>query len=269
MEKDIFFEIKESFGALWNCRPRGNSLEIATPIPTSTSKYVTVFLTLRDGKWIVSDGGMTGNGMYDTPIPEDRQTYDKIFSFFLQDFDIKTTHNANGEIYYYKSTTDRALVPNIVFDLSNFIAMVVNDSLVEFREKREGKLFSSSVREFITGRIGADHVEFNAPLNDMLVARFGAVVRNRKGRTSLVNLVTGSSRDYMRKSLGQSNLYYDMLAESPYSDTVDRRIVLVNDRASGYNAEEMNHYINTCEKKGQIAIKWTSAPNKLIRELSA
>lgn len=269
MDKDIFFEIKESFGALWNCRPRGNSLEIATPIPTSTSKYVTVFLTYRDGKWIVTDGGMTGAGMYDTMMQEDSKVYNRILDFFQNDFDIKTTFNAKGDIYYYKSTTLRELVPNIVFDLSNFIAMVVNDSLVDFREKSERKLFSSSVRDFISGFVDTERVEFNARLNNGLSTKFGAVVRNTNGKASLVNLVTGSTEDYMRRSLGQSNLFYDMLAESPFSDSVNSRIVLVNDLASGYNAEEIDLYTSMCEKKGQVAIKWNSGSDELIRELTA
>lgn len=263
MDKDIFLEIKESFGALWNCRPRGNSLEIATPVPTSTDKYVTVFLTMRDGKWIVSDGGMTGCGLYDTKLPEDSQTFEKIVNFFKEDFDIKSTCNASGEIFYYKSTRKRELVPNIVFDLSNFIAMVVNDSLIDFHEKKERKLFSTSVRELISGRVGSDRVEFNSQLNDSLVAKFGAVIKNTNGKSSLVNLVTGSTEDYMRKSLGQSNLYYDMLSDSPFSDSVNSRIVLVNDHASGYNAEEMGYYIEICKKKGQIPLSWSHSKKEL------
>ena len=72
--ENVFHEITKAFGALWNCRPRGNSLEIATPVPTSTEKYVTVFLTERNGKWIVSDGGMIQSGQYDCLLPSESQT---------------------------------------------------------------------------------------------------------------------------------------------------------------------------------------------------
>lgn len=264
MDNDIFYEIKNSYGELWNCRPRGNSLEIATPVPTSTDKYVTVFLTRRGEKWVVSDGGMVGVGMYDTLLPEGNQTFARILKFFMEDFGIKTTYNDRGEIFYYKSTDSRDLVPNIVFDLSNFIAMVVNDSLIDFREKRERNLFSTTVKDFINESVGTERVEFNARLNDRLTAKFGAVVKNDNGKSSLINLVTGTTEDSMRKSLGLSNLYYDMLSESPYSENVDSRIVLVNDQAPGYNVDDMGLYIDTCRKKGQIPIRWSSSKKELI-----
>ena len=206
--------------------------------------------------------------MYDTELPEESQTFVRILKFFMEDFGIKTTYNADGEIFYYKSTDDRNLVPNIVFDLSNFIAMVVNDSLIDFREKKERKLFSSSVKDFINASVGIERVEYNARLNDMLMARFGAVVKNKNGKSSLINFVTGSTEDYMRKSLGQSNLYYDMLSESPFSDTVNSIIVLVNDQASGYNADDLGLFIDTCKKKGQIPMPWSSSKEKL-KELIA
>ena len=269
MEKDIYYEITKAFGALWHCRPRGESLEISTPVPTSTSKFVTVFLTYRDDKWIVSDGGMTGKGMYDNPSVLDNPTYDKVLEFFLEDFEIKKTRNKRGEILYYKSTTRRELVPNIVFDLSNFISIVVNDSLIDYREKRERRLFSTAVRQFLTQTVETGELKFNAPLNNKLSIRFGVVALNDNGRASLVNYVTGTTEDYMNKSLAQSKMYYDRLAQSQYRDSVNNQFVLINDKATGYSHDSLEPYIEICRKDGQIPVVWSTDRFSMANSLSA
>ena len=81
--KYIFKEITDAFGALWKCRPVGDSLEITTPFPTSTSMYVTVFLTKRDDAWIVSDGGWVCNEIYNCELPTEEKIYNRVFDFFL------------------------------------------------------------------------------------------------------------------------------------------------------------------------------------------
>ncbi len=266
---DIFTEITRAFGALWHCRPRGDSLEIATPVPTSTEKYVTVFLTCREGKWIVSDGGMTRSGMYDHILPSDSQTYERIHRFFLDDFGIKRTQSANGTVFYYKSTTCRELVPNIIFDLSNFIAIAVNCSLVDYAERRERTIFTTTVRDFLADGIPQDKVAFNATVNPGLDAKFSAVITTRRGKFSLINFATGANDSYMRRSIANSNIYYDMLEESPFADNVKQKVLLLNDRATGYDRRKLDPFIKVCESKGQKAVEWSSVGPHFLTQLTA
>ena len=123
MNKDgIFNHIKTSFDSLWLIRPRGNSFEIITPFPTS-DKFVSVFLTQRDDKYVVTDGGMIFDKTYvGDDISDSSKLYKKTKDFLIHDYNIAITKSLTGKIIYYKSTTDEKFIPNLVFDVGNFVA---------------------------------------------------------------------------------------------------------------------------------------------------
>lgn len=123
---DIIKDITNAFGSLWKCRPRGASIEIITPFPTSTDMYVSVFLTKRDDAWIVTDGGFIDKGTYGLELPSDDRVFSRAFEFFFSGMEIKTVRSRAGDQVYYKNTSERALVPNIVFDVAQFVSQTVS-----------------------------------------------------------------------------------------------------------------------------------------------
>src|SRR5438128_2277560 len=54
--KDIIGALRSDFGALWQCRQLANSLEITTPYLYPNNDFVSVYLTIRGGRIIISDG---------------------------------------------------------------------------------------------------------------------------------------------------------------------------------------------------------------------
>src|SRR5690349_18316430 len=126
--KDITEIVKSDFGALWNCRQRGNSLEIITPFSTTTQKFVSVFITYRDGAFVVSDGGWLSGELDLYEIPEvDGIDCDLHLEFFGHAFGIKSLISGeNGEKFFYKKAANEKLLSNAVYDLSNFLSSVIN-----------------------------------------------------------------------------------------------------------------------------------------------
>ena len=45
---EIFTDIKNAFGGLWQTKQRGNSLEIITPYATTNNRFVSVFLSAEN-----------------------------------------------------------------------------------------------------------------------------------------------------------------------------------------------------------------------------
>jgi hypothetical protein len=62
--ESLFHEVARDYSALWDFKFRGATLEIITPHSTISNKFVSVFLTEREGEFIVSDGGYLHTGEY-------------------------------------------------------------------------------------------------------------------------------------------------------------------------------------------------------------
>ena len=54
--EQLFRDIKTDFNSLWSFNLRGETLEILTPFSTMTGNIISVFLTMREDRFIVSDG---------------------------------------------------------------------------------------------------------------------------------------------------------------------------------------------------------------------
>src|SRR4051794_33762418 len=112
-----FVEIlRKDFGALRNCRPRGNSIEIITPFSTATQKFISVFITVRDGAFIVSDGGwLVGElALYEIPDSEDESESSLTLDFFIRNFRISTFKDRSGGKFFYKRCKEMSLISSAV-----------------------------------------------------------------------------------------------------------------------------------------------------------
>ncbi len=267
--KYIFKEITDAFGALWKCRPVGDSLEITTPFPTSTSMYVTVFLTKRDDAWIVSDGGWVCNEIYNCELPTEEKIYNRVFDFFLDDYGIKITTSKNGSTYYYKGTRNIALVPNIVFDVANFVSNIVTTALIEFRPQNIPERFNTQVKNFLRENIDNERLKFNSPFSiGSTAASFGAIVSAPKGRVSLVNFVSGTSDNYLRNSFAKSNMNFDLLSYTSEKSLVDNKIVLI-DNTPHIDFDKFSPIVDMCKRKEQIPLIWPDEKQELLDNVCA
>lgn len=265
----IFSEITHAFNSLWKCRQRGESIEIITPFPTSSDMYVSVFLTQRGDAWVVSDGGWMCQGMYNCEIPYSEKIYKRVLSFFIDDYGVKTTPGAGGKgVFYYKGTKNRNLVPNIVFDLANFISVAVSTALVEFREQEEYERFNNHAKKFLRSRFSDDRITFNATFSEKVpMAKFSAVIKNGDGTGSLINFISGKNRYNIRTGFARSNMNFDLLEDSPAKELVDNKFVLFDDSVSSMNSNNLAPLIQTCRNRGRIPISWEHSRNEIFNKL--
>ncbi|HSY20042.1 MAG TPA: hypothetical protein VK815_16980 [Candidatus Acidoferrales bacterium] len=64
--------IQKDFNSLWQCKQRGNTIEISTPYLLPDSTLLSLFITERDGKTIVHDGGSISQIVSEyCPFPDD------------------------------------------------------------------------------------------------------------------------------------------------------------------------------------------------------
>ena len=54
--QSLFSEICSDFTTLWNSRMLGETLEIETPYSTIAGDVISVFITLRNNHYIITDG---------------------------------------------------------------------------------------------------------------------------------------------------------------------------------------------------------------------
>src|SRR5688572_25264656 len=100
----IFLDTRKNFDALWSFKLHNtNVIEIITPYSTTSNKFVSLFLTKRDSKYIVSDGGLLNSEAYESEIDYENQCLLKILYHLESFYDIKSTSDKLEIKHYYKT----------------------------------------------------------------------------------------------------------------------------------------------------------------------
>ena len=115
---------------------RGETMEVVTPIATTSDKFVSVFIAKRGDAYVVTDGGWISEGKYDSDLPLLDAIYGRVFEYYKGEYNVNELA-ANNYIYYYKKTTDIRMVSSMVFDMASFTNGVVSASLINYQEKKE------------------------------------------------------------------------------------------------------------------------------------
>lgn len=264
--KDLFESIKESYNALWHVKILGESLEIITPMVASNESFVSVFVTKRGDDYVVTDGGWISAGYYECNNDFQGAAYQRLFQYYLENYNIKQT-TGHGRTFYYKKTKDRFLVVNAVFELTHFISSVVSGSKIQFLADKKERTFRSSVREYLSSKFEEGCFKFGQkPLPNSTI-EFSATSTFR-GHLQLMNVVTGSTAGYYRDSLCRSNFYFD--AAYRYADRlkINKTIALLDDSTpSVFNSVPVREIISLSkEKTGNILLPWSEKErlNKLL-----
>lgn len=69
--EDIFDIIKETFNSLWSVKKYGKTIEIVTPLFTTNDCFVSIFVTERNGRYIVTDGCGISDSYYNNFFDND------------------------------------------------------------------------------------------------------------------------------------------------------------------------------------------------------
>jgi len=256
----IFKNIKEEFCSLWTFKERGETLEIITPFATTSNKFVSVFLTFKNKEFIISDGGWLSDNSYETIPDFEDDVFTKVFAYYKNFYDIKSV-KANELEYYFKKTEKKELIPNLIFDIANFVSAISNSSQIQFidiKEKEERARFQRQASDYIKAIVPKSdkpNIHFRKSIDDRLKnIKFSAVVTNNS-KLTLINYITGSTPDYFISSIGKANIYFEVVNKSAYKSHIQKKVALINDTATGYNKDKLYDVLEQLEnttKKNNI-----------------
>lgn len=242
MEK-VFETITTAFQSLWKIKDYGKTLEIVTPVATINNMFVSVFITKRGEDYIATDGGWIDSGLYECEIDWKSHIFKRIGTYYIENLDIQK-EETKGRTFYYKRINKLELLPNIVFDLSNFINAIISSSNIKFTADREEMTFKKDVRGYMRREFGDDRFEYEKSLSEDSTIRFNAIERNRNG-VKLINFVGGSNSTYYANSLCRSNTNFQMIQPYHHKFNIKRTITLLDDRKpSVINSPQVQTYFN-------------------------
>jgi len=256
----IFKNIKEEFCSLWTFKERGETLEIITPFATTSNKFVSVFLTTKNKEFIISDGGWLSDNTYETTPDFEDNVFNKVFAYYKNFYDVKSV-KANELEYYFKKTEKKELIPNLVFDIANFVSAISSSCQIQFidiKEKEERARFQKQASDYIKAivpKTDKPNIHFRKYIDDKLKnIKFSAVVTNNS-KLTLINYITGSTPDYFISSIGKANIYFEVVNKSTYKNHIQKKVALINDTATGYNKDKLFDVLEQLEnttKKNNI-----------------
>ena len=255
---DVMGAIQSDYGALWHCTTRGNTLEIVTPYLYPDRSFVSVFVTARGEKVVVSDGG----GLVE--LVRDRSGDPKAdgaeFGSWGETYGVQCCKHGD-RVLYFRECGSLGLVSSAVFDVCNFVVAASNSACgaAGAMESIESETFTSRADGFIRGRLpsGRD-VEFNKTLREVPEARFGAVVTSNS-RLWLVVYLTGSNLNYFTRSVSNAIVNLELVRASSLGERIAATVPLVNDGASGYQPAKLQQRFGRLREVAQTeAVLWTN-----------
>ncbi len=259
----IALNVRESFDQLWSLKLRGSdTIEISTPYSTTTSKFVSIYVTIREGKYIVSDGGLLNSEAYESIIDYENQCLLKILYHFEAFYDVKRTEDKQGIKHYYKTTMEERLIPNIVYEMAQFVSMCASAATVQFEDQKEieeRNNFRTKATTYINTNFQGYSPKFNASLDkqEFRSVRFSALIE-RRNRLNLISYVTGSNPANFRNSIARVSMNFEIATSSKYSEYIDNKIVLVNNTADGFVLNQISKQLQILEEHtGQEAVRWS------------
>lgn len=260
----------KDFGSLWQCRSRGDTLEIVTPFSTATQRFVSVFIRQRADGYIVSDGGWLLEGSYFKHDPEQliKIPFDLV-DFFSTSLGIASTEAEERRIYF-KKCTQSSLLSSVVHDVASFIVNVVSaESFVTNKEEDvEGKkYFQTRANSFLSSHFDKTNIKLRHRFDDLRGVVFNAVIE-KQSELSIVAYITGSTDYYFAGDLRKAIVNFELSEKSKYRPHIRNRLSLIDDEANGYSANRMDAAMDLMrEKTTHEPILW-SQKDSLIELIS-
>ena len=206
----IFFDIKKDFDLLWGYKIRGKTLEIITPFSTLSGDFISIYLTQRDDRYIVSDGQWLAQKIQELELDLGKKNAAYIAET-ANHYSIKQTcHINNDKAFYFKSTTDLKLLTAYIYDVAHFIETTLNAiyaSQVFFEEDvKQEKLFTTRVNNLFLRKIEENRNKqriFELDRNNPLKAfRFNTILKKEgSSQLWLAMYITGSTTNYFCNSI--------------------------------------------------------------------
>jgi hypothetical protein len=239
----ILEAFRRDFDSLWTCKQLGGTLEITTPYLLPDSTLVSVFLTERDDRFIVCDGGAIHEMLEEycsLPADEVRSELLRMSSKFT----MKEGHT-DGRPLYFKECKDAKLIPSLAFDVANFAVMATSALVsasgeptipVESRFEKRADLYLRSIAP-------SDFTFSPRELPEIPNVRFGAVL-HKDSRLWLFSFVTGSNPTYFRRSVCDTAISFKLAWESRLASRIKHTIPVVNTESTGYIPDKISSQLD-------------------------
>ena len=149
----VFCNISSDFSSLWKYKLRGETLEIITPFSTLTGSFISVFLTQRENRFIVTDGQRLIQHLTDLEMLNKRACV--YLAETASHYSVKKTQTQNSN-FYFKSTTDINLLSAYIYDLVFFQNAALNSIYAEatfFNKNKDEQLFSTRANNILQQKI--------------------------------------------------------------------------------------------------------------------
>jgi hypothetical protein len=268
--------ILKDFNSLWTCKQMGNTVEISTPYLLPDSTLFSVFITERNGRFIVSDNGSVSEILSEScPLPNS-EIADALKGFASQ-FEIRECLGRGKQKLFFKDCANRSLLSGLVFKMANFAmtattALVAPSSLEPDIEPDER--FRAKADEFLKDSLGALKITLpsgmrmhrNHPISQAPGVKFSAAFKTNN-RIWLVAYVTGSDLTYFNRSIGVTKMNFDYVWGSSLRGHLGATIPLVNTKAPGYKPEKLGWQLKALNESSQKATLHLGETEKLAELL--
>lgn len=169
----IFSNIKQDFNSLWKYKLRGDTLEIITPFTTLAGSFISVFLTQREDRFIVSDGHRLIDNINDNNFGTNKRTV--YFQEIASHYDVKRTETD----FFFKSTRDMNLLSSYIYDIVFFQNAVFDNIYADdvfFSSEAQDHWFSTKVNDLLAKKIDENkkyNRVFRVQKKHQLIKNFG------------------------------------------------------------------------------------------------
>jgi hypothetical protein len=256
---DITELIRSDFNSLWRCTKHGETLEISVPYLRPDSKLFSVYITKREDRYIVCDGGDVWDllsGFCNIPLDERKDH----LAMLAERFNLKEG-SSHGAPLFFNECNDPGLISSRVFDLANFATMAAS-SLVSFdvfeSQDESRDRFARKANDFIEKIIPADFtIKRKCEISQVQGFKFSAVIAT-SSKIWLVSYVNGSDQASFRKNINDVAKSFKRAWSSSLSTQIQKTIPLINNEARGYNPDKLGWVLDDlrADSKGTL-VEWT------------
>lgn len=258
---DIFSDIQSSFNSLWKFKRRGRTLEIITPYATTSSKFVSVFLSEINNEYVVSDGGWINEGIYDNTFDIEDCSFLKIVDHYINCFDIKQTKGIGDKTYFYKKTIIKSSVPSLVMDLSVFISNIISLAEIEFSDKEEREYvarFGTRVNTYLQSFIQKDKIDTMGYLDEKRTIKLSAIIKPTHSKLILINYITGSNPSHFTNSISKANFIFELAEGSKYRNHIGGKISIIDNLSNGYQPDKFAGFLKHLNENTKASeVNWS------------
>lgn len=240
--------IRRDFGALWHCKQFGNTLEITTPYFLPDSTLLSIFITKRDERYIVCEGGRVSESieLHCSIASEDApQVIHEVARSFRMHVGRK-----DGRPLFFKECSDPKLISSVVFDVCSFSATACStlahapNPRIEIESEQR---FKTRANTFLN-TVKPPHLELTSgQIEELPGIRFSALLKS-PSKLWIVQYVTGSSNSYFRKSINDTTMSFHCARVSAINPLIVRTIPFVDTEAAGYDEPKLRWWLHELDK---------------------